>query len=295
MGSKTRKESTQAVQQDKRREIKDAINSLVELTEGIDYHILDPDGLPPITGAVEFEKPVPIPKTVHFATYERNIWAMVNTNKMFLKKVEFMDDQYYKVLAMFIARDVDGYEIEVIYKYFSVVEGIALLYHDNPRTEIINGRAKIEGDNLKEFLKFVDTALNEIIQSGEHVHMSPRDVFRRQYELTRKGSYAIFNWSDLDSVFFITDYVGSYDEEYIGFKIKKKNVYLVLCDASQMPVDLISIDYIKDSMYKISSSTLARLPVADILIRLASEGSKLFVDYVELAKLVFLGVKTYAI
>jgi len=296
MGSKTRKSDTQAVQQDKRKEIKNVINSLVGLAQSVDYHILDPEGLPPITGTIEFEKPVPIPKTVQFAVYNRNLWILVNTNKVLLKRIEFIDDQYYKVFVAFDVKSMDGSKIEMYHKYSSIVEGIALLYHDNPRMELLSGRVKIEGDNLKEFLRFVDTALNEVVQSSEHVHMSPRDLFRRYHEVTGKGNSSIFAWSDLSAMYVITDYVGSYDEEYIGFEVRKKSdVYLILCNATQDPVDVIGIDYLKESMYRISSATLARLPVANTLVQLVDEGSKLFANYMELAKLVFLGVKAYAV
>jgi len=281
MGTRRKTATTREATSD----IKSAVNRLVELTRNTRYYITDPAGLS-VFGAVEFEKPVPIPRTVRIDVYDRRMLVVVDTKKLFLKRVEFNKEGYYKVEATFISRTADETDVEVFKSYYSYVEGVTLLYHENPRKEILEGRAKIEGDELKEFLMFVDAAIDEVVRSGSHAHISPKDALW--------GSDML--WVGWDSVCVLTDYTGLLDEDFIGLEVRKeRDVYLALFDAALRPVALVGIDYFKESMFKISSTTLSRLPVAQILARLADESAKVVNDYLELAKIVRLGVGAYAV
>jgi len=276
------------------KKIRGMVEELIDLRESLDYHILDPEGLPAITGSIEFEKPIPLPRTVHFAIYDRNLWVVLDTQKMSLKKLEFVDGGSYKVRATFEVCGVDGVDYEMKSSYYSTVEGLTLLYHDNVYRELMGGRAKVEGGELNDFLSFVDGAVRAVVQSGGHELVSPREMFRKYFDASGSGRYGIFYAKDWEAIIFITDYVGPHDEDYIGVVAKKNGVYIALFDLLQQPVDYVGIDYIKESKYRITASTLSKSPLAPTLIKLVREGVKYLNEYVELAKIVFLGAKAFA-
>lgn len=275
------------------KELKSMIKELENLRENLDYHILDPEESLGFVGSIEFEKPVPVNTLFQQSTYSRELSVIMNTNKMWLKKLEFFNDKSYKVLATFNFKGVDGDVYEGNFTIQTLVEGLALLYQDNVYREFTGGRVKVEGSELNDFLNFVDNAVKDVVQSGAHTLLTPRELFRKHHEATGKGDYMIFHAKDWRLITFVTDFVGPHDEDYVGIVVKKDGIYITFYDLYLHPVDVVGIDSIKESRYKITSSTLAKSPLAPTLVKLVKDSVKYLNEYAELAKVVFLGVKAY--
>jgi len=283
------------------KDIKALVREMQALPEtlNLDFHIVDPKELLPPEGVVEFERPVPLRHVVQISPDSREIFVVVNTNKMRLLRLEFGGgDSMYRTKATFLVSDSEGWETEIKYNYITTVEGLTLLFHDALYKELKEGRARISGNELENLVNFVDASIKELVRSGEHRLITPRDTFRNYNETTRVGSSDIFIFKDWCRIAFVTDFTGPDNEEYIGIEMARpryteSGVYVTLLDRFQKIVNIIGIGAVKAAPYKIEPSRLAKLPVAPILLKLKNDGVKLLNDYLELSKLVFLGVRAY--
>jgi len=293
MSSKTSAEGREWVQRASQKEIKNMIKELDNLRDSLDYHVLDPEGLPSIRGSIEFVNPVPLSNVVWMIPFNRELNVLVGVNRVWLKKLEFFNDMSYRARAVLKVSTVDNEDIEPVIAYRSSVEALTLLYHENAYRELTGGQTKIEGSELADLLQFMDGIVKAVAQSGLNKVADAREVFRKYHEATGYGEYSIFELKDWRTINFITDYVGPLNEDFVGISYKKKDPYIIFYNAVLEPVDVIGIDSIKESKYRITMATLSKSPLMPSLIKTVKEGVKYLNEYMELAKLVFLGVKAY--
>lgn len=293
MSSRTHAKGREWVQRASQKEIKNMIKELDDLSDSLDYHVLDPEGLPSIRGSIEFANPVPISNVVWMAPYGRELNVLVGANRVCLKKLEFFNNMSYRARAVLKVSTVDDEDVEPVIAYRSSVEALAMLYHENAYRELAGGQAKIEGGELADLLQFMDGIVKTVAQSGLDKMASAREVFRKYYEATGYGEYSIFELKDWRTINFITDYVGPLNEDFVGISYRKGDHYIIFYNAVLEPVDVIGIDYIKESRYRITMASLTKSPLMPSLIKTVKEGVKYLNEYMELAKLVFLGVKAY--
>lgn len=271
-------------------ELKNIIASFKELPSSIKLHILDPAEITGISGRVEFTEPVPVRSTVFIDPANRGLTLIVNSNKLFLKSVEFLDGGVVRTIAEFEVHPLTGPPSEFRAKYSTYVEGLSLLFHNEAYAAYKAGQVDVQSPELGDFLAFLDIAIQDIAQRPENRLYTAKDVFGQYHANTRIGEFLIFESGAWKAFEFVTDWRGD-DVEFLGLALIDGHPYLTLYNVFLDRVDSVGIEAMKSANYRLKLSTLARLPVANTIKELYVSGKEVLNNYFELNKLVFLGVK----
>lgn len=291
MPTEARRSGTGEVTQ---KELKRIISEFERIPKEVTYHVVDPAEFAHLTGKIEFREPVPIRNTLQMHVFDRKLSIFVNTDKLFLKSIEFFDDPFQKVVAIFEVRRPESKPMDVKFNYATYVEGLTLLYHDEVYRAYREGRAEISPPDFKEFLQLLDELVNTVSQSQEANMFSAQELFREYHRNSGVGDSFIFNYGDWRRFEIITDWGGTPYIEFVGLTNIDGHPYLVLYDTSLSPVDVVGIESTWHASYRIKLSTLAKLPIAGVIKSLYEDGKRVLNKYIEQTKYMFLGVKAYA-
>jgi len=262
------------------RELDEFIRNVGDIAEKFSLYIYDPDNITQVVdpresnGAIEFGDPVPIGFQIIIDEYDRII-TFAKFRGLKLRKVEFSESRSLPIATA----ELEWRGKELRLRFNTYTEVFAFLLRPEIVKKILGEEAEISNESLREFVTSVLQYSISVLKKGLHKHVDTKNIFPPAW---RKG------WR------YVVD-IGMeiYSVSLIGLENLESNYHVVLLTDSFLDIDRVGIGKYGNARYKLDKSTVANLPVVRKLMEEFDNVKRSALNYLDLLKIAYLGVKAY--